>query len=425
MRAYARHHLTAAQLTRLARAHAGFYAAFAERAGPELLGPAQLDWLRRIRAERDNLHAAVTWALARGGQAPRFAFRIVTALLALGIASPVITRGWADACLTRLDACPPGLRAPVLAAAARSAYLTGDFPLTQRRAEQALAEPAPGDPLTSWWVRAMLARIYALTGPRERAVSLAREVRQEAAARGIEDFAEASLAWEALAWSIAGDDAAARPPAMEAVEIARRVRNPELSAWASFVAAVAIGPSEPQAALLLFEDSLALARAGAFDSIVGSALMMAGFIRARTGDLPGALAAVQEATVHFHAVGIRHGHTLRVGAVVLARLGEAGPAAVLSGALAAHFPGLPSGWFEDELRTETQALVRHALGEAAYDAALSRGAAMDDDEVVRYAVGEFQRVAELLAQPGARAPHAPPGPASGSQPTTAVPPRPG
>ena len=72
---------------------------------------------------------------------------------------------------------------------------------------------------------------------------------------------------------------------------------------------------------------------------------------------------------------------------------------------------------------KTQALAQHALGEAAYDAAAGRGAAMDDDEVVRYAVGEFQRVAALLAEPGTRVPHAPPGPASGPHATTAVPPR--
>ena len=53
---------------------------------------------------------------------------------------------------------------------------------------------------------------------------------------------------------------------------------------------------------------------------------------------------------------------------------------------------------------KTLALARHALGEAAYAAALSRGAAMDDDEVVGYAVGEFRRVTALLAQPGAPTP---------------------
>jgi predicted ATPase len=121
MRAYARQHLTAAQLARLHRAHARFYAVFAEQAGPELTGPAQLDWQRRIRAERDNLNAAVTWALARGGQVPRLAFRIVAALFGLAAVSSVITRGWVEACLTRLGACPPELRAPVLSAAAWTA----------------------------------------------------------------------------------------------------------------------------------------------------------------------------------------------------------------------------------------------------------------------------------------------------------------
>jgi len=37
------------------------------------------------------------------------------------------------------------------------------------------------------------------------------------------------------------------------------------------------------------------------------------------------------------------------------------------------------------------------------------------------AVGEFQRVAALLAQPGMQAPDAPPGPASGPHTTTTVP----
>ena len=69
--------------------------------------------------------------------------------------------------------------------------------------------------------------------------------------------------------------------------------------------------------------------------------------------------------------------------MVLARLGEAEPAAVLSGAFSAHFPPSISAKHENERLgiDEAQALARHALGEAAYSAALGRGAAMDDDEV--------------------------------------------
>jgi hypothetical protein len=407
MRAYARQHLTAGQLGRLHRAHARFYAAFAERAGPEMRGPAQLDWQHRIRAERDNLHTAITWALARGGPAPRLAFRIVTALFGFAQVSPVITRGWAEACLTRLDACPPQLRAPVLAAAAFNAFDADDAPLAVRLAEQVLAEPAPGDPVIAGDTGRIPALIYAYAGQPERGVSLAREARREVADRGVEVQVGWLLAVEAYGWQRAGDYAAARQPAMEAVEIARRVRNPALSALAFTVAAEVIWRRDPQAALLLIEDSLALIRAGASDTMLGNALLVAGGIRAGNGDLPGALAALQEATLWHHAGGSRLllGIVLRVAAVVLARPGEAESAAVLSGAVAAHFPASLSARNERERRAadRSQALVRHTLGEAAYDAAVGRGAAMDEDEVVRYAVGEFQRVAALLAKPGVRA----------------------
>ena len=404
MRAYARQHLAVGELGRLQRAHAGHYAAFAGTAGPGMLSPLQLDWQGRITAELDNLQAAVTWALASGGQARQFAFRIVAALSLVSIASPIIIRGWAEACLAQLGACPPELRATVLATSTWCAFFAdGDLPLAQRRAEDTLREPS-SNPLIRGAMRNVLAQICTLTGQPERGASIARDARQEAAGHGIEINVGMLLATEANAWTAAGDYAAARPPAMEAVEIARRVGNPALSAGAFYAAAAAIWPGEPQAALALIEDSLALTRAGAFDPALGIALSLAAAIRARNGDLPGALAALDEAAVQQHADGSRLGLgiTLRIAAALLARLGQAEPAAVLSGAAAANFA--PVG---DIFRLDMdQGLLpaREALGEAAYGAALGRGAAMDDKEVVGYAVGEFRRVAAMLAESGTQAP---------------------
>ena len=406
MRAYARQHVAAGELGRLQRAHAEQYAAFAGRAGPELFGRAQLEWQRRIRAELDNLQAAVTWALADGDQARPFAFRIVAALSLVSVASPIIIRGWAEACLAQLGACPPELRAWVLGVAAWCAYFAGDLPLAQQRAEDTLREPS-SDPLIRGAMRNVLAQICTLTGQPERGASIARDARQEAAGQGLEINVGMLLATEANAWTAAGDYAAARPPAMEAVEIARRVGNPALSAGAFYAAAAAIWPGEPQAALALIEDSLALTRAGAFDPALGVALSLAAAIRARNGDLPGALAALDEAAVQQHADGGRLGLgiTLQIAAALLARLGQAEPAAVLSGAATANFA--PVGdIFPDERPDMDQGLLpaREALGGAAYGAALGRGAAMDDNEVVGYAVGEFRRVAAMLAESGTQAP---------------------
>ena len=128
MRAYARQQLaTGDQLDRLRHRHAGYYAAFAERAGLELVGPAQLEWQPRIRAELDNLQAAVTWALAEGGQDRPLAFQIVAALAALAVTSPSTVGGWAEACAAQIGACPPELRGMVIAATAWSALWPATF----------------------------------------------------------------------------------------------------------------------------------------------------------------------------------------------------------------------------------------------------------------------------------------------------------
>jgi predicted ATPase len=71
------------------RRHAEYYAAFAERAGEQLDGPAQLTALDRLEADHDNLRAAMAWALettAAGpvGQGERalIGLRLVQALIA-------------------------------------------------------------------------------------------------------------------------------------------------------------------------------------------------------------------------------------------------------------------------------------------------------------------------------------------------------
>ena len=408
MRAYARQQLAADELGRLRHRHAEHYAAFAERAGLEFLGPAQLEWQQRIRAERDNLQAVVTWALTSGDQARPPAFRIVAALVLFVATSPSTAGGWAEACAAQIGACPPELRGMVIAAAAWTALFASDLPLARRRAEDALRDPASSDPISRALLRMVLAQTWTLTGQPERGASIAREARQEAAELGIEILVADLLAVEAMAWTAAGDYAAARPPAMEAVEVARRVQNPALSAFAFCAAAGAIWPGDPQTALMLIEDSMALTRAGAFDPMLDSALTWAGFIRAQTGDLSGALAALQEAMAQQHADGDRLllGMTLQITAATLARLGEAEPAVVLSGAFSANFPPDISAVNEDQKMGigEAQSLARRTLGEAAYNAALIRGAAMDSGEVVGYAQGEFRRLAALSAESGAQAP---------------------
>ena len=149
--------------------------------------------------------------------------------------------------------------------------------------------------------------------------------------------------------------------------------------------------SEQKAAQALIEDSLTLTRAGAFDPILGLALSLAAAIRARNGDLPGALAVQDEATIQQHGDGNRLGL-----GIALQRA-----AAVLAGAVAARFALSLANIREDERLEidQAQAPARRALGQAACSTALQRGAEMDDHEVTEYALGQFRRLAALLAEP--------------------------
>jgi predicted ATPase/DNA-binding XRE family transcriptional regulator len=395
MRVYALEQLAAAgELELLRHRHAEHYAAFAEQAGPELLGPLQLDWQRRIGIELDNLQAAVIWALTGNDQTRQFAFRIVAALAFTAVYGRGAVGAWAERALAQVGTCPRETRAAVIAAAAWSAFFAGDLLSAQLRGEDALREPVGSDSTGLGMARALLSRTYALTGQPERGASIAREGCEQFANQGIEVVVGYLLAMESMAWTAAGDYAAARQPAFEAVEIARRVRNPALSAMAFYAAAGAVWLEDPQTALTFVEDSLALTRAGAVDSILGYALSLAAAIRIRIGDLRGALAVLYEATVQQHGDGNRLGLgiTLQRGATALAQLGEAEPAAILAGAVSANFAmtsGTANVWLGSD---EAQVLARRAPGEAGYSTALRRGATMDDDEVSDYALGEFRRL---------------------------------
>jgi predicted ATPase/transcriptional regulator with XRE-family HTH domain len=60
------------------RAHAEYFLDLAERAEPELTGPAQAAWLARLDAEQDNLRGALTWTLRERNE--RASLRLAGAL---------------------------------------------------------------------------------------------------------------------------------------------------------------------------------------------------------------------------------------------------------------------------------------------------------------------------------------------------------
>ena len=120
------------------RRHAEYHLALAERAKPELNGPAQAVWLDRLEAEPDNLRAAIGWSLGRGD--PEVALRLVAALWWFWYKRGHLTEGrrWLEEALER-SPTPAPARAEALNGAGVLARNQADYDPARARLTESLA----------------------------------------------------------------------------------------------------------------------------------------------------------------------------------------------------------------------------------------------------------------------------------------------
>jgi predicted ATPase/DNA-binding CsgD family transcriptional regulator len=111
----------------LARLHATHFLALAEEAEPKLMCAEQGRWLNRLELERDNLRAALRWALDHDD--PTMALRLGGALWRFWFRRGYLSegRGWLEEALTGSDAVAPGVRAKALTGTGILAYYQGDL----------------------------------------------------------------------------------------------------------------------------------------------------------------------------------------------------------------------------------------------------------------------------------------------------------
>ncbi len=108
--------------------HAAYYLALAEEAEPLLRGPQQRPWLARLERERDNLRAALSWALAN--EDPTIGLRLAGALWWYWHARNHLGEGrrWLEAALAHRGKGSARLRAKALTGAGALATWQGDLP---------------------------------------------------------------------------------------------------------------------------------------------------------------------------------------------------------------------------------------------------------------------------------------------------------
>jgi predicted ATPase/DNA-binding CsgD family transcriptional regulator/transcriptional regulator with XRE-family HTH domain len=134
--------------------HLACYLALAELAAPELHGPAQVAWLRRLEREHDNLRSALRWTIACGDV--ECGFRLATALVFFWEGRGHLSEGrrWLDAVLSAAGAgtAPAALRARALLGAGLMAEWLGDKQASESLCTECLtlARAFDDQPCVAW-----------------------------------------------------------------------------------------------------------------------------------------------------------------------------------------------------------------------------------------------------------------------------------
>ncbi|HEX8858644.1 MAG TPA: AfsR/SARP family transcriptional regulator, partial [Actinomycetes bacterium] len=127
MRAYGRERrLEAGEDEALRRAHADYFLELAEEAEPHLRRAEQLDWIRLLTAERENLHGALRWAIDSGNA--ELAMRLVASVSWYWFLQSARAEGaeWARQALAMAGPVSPAVRVQGYLAAALTVLSGGE-----------------------------------------------------------------------------------------------------------------------------------------------------------------------------------------------------------------------------------------------------------------------------------------------------------
>ena len=384
------------------RRHAAYYAGFAQVAGPGMEGPDELSWAARFEVELDNLRAAVAWALDAEAQADAdLGLQITGSFASQWFCRPSIGVGkWAEAGLRRVEASTPGLRTSVLAIAACSAYMDGDFDLMRTRAAEALHAGLPADTPSPGWAYVALAWAEAIGGDHDAAGQTLAAGERALDRVAADEFDHLWLVLvRVLADLLAGEYEAARAPAEELLQRARAHANTSLLMGALFYFAWTRRPDESNDTIEALQECLAHSRTidSQYHPHAVRALALLARLLSERSQRSQAIDAFHEAVVRAYDTGqlpimasaVNHGVSVAadLGAWELAAtLGAAIDDGPLAGLTILVHPA------EHTARRGALDHVRAQLDADRYDAAAMRATAMTYRQVIEYTLAELDRL---------------------------------
>jgi predicted ATPase/DNA-binding SARP family transcriptional activator/DNA-binding CsgD family transcriptional regulator len=202
--------------------HAASFLALAEQAGPELRGPRQVMWLKRLDTERDNVRGAMRWLLGQGES--QTVARIGWALWLFWWMHGHFTEGrrWMEEALAKGSAMTAAFRAKTLFVAGTMA----DGQADRRSAEPLLEESLMlfrqlGDKLGSAFALSGVGLVAVGQGHHERGVAFFNEAVDLFLKKGERWGASVTLSFLAVGWFGRGDPIRAKRLAERGLELAR------------------------------------------------------------------------------------------------------------------------------------------------------------------------------------------------------------
>jgi predicted ATPase len=399
IRQYAQDRLETSGLAPSVRqAHAEYYVALAESAGPHLRGADQLKWAQDLAVEVDNLRAALDWAVENGMAAA--AARLVAPLAIHGIEVGYAAMDWAGAAAAIPGAASQPLFATVASWAAWGAISRRDWDRARALLDDVAVVEASGS--YSAASRRAAATLAFFTGD----VDSARQHADEwvSAARATGDAYEVSqaLVMQAVAVEVSEhrDTIAILE---EAVQLAREANIP--SALSIALTGLAIGliqgsdeldPDTAQRAISFAQEAIAVGTIVGDHTSISSATGVQGQIALRRGEWRLALEASAEAArmVIDFGTPMLAGISIYAAVGALAGLGRFEPAAVLLAACDSLAGSRYAPEWAMTMMSAIDAKLVEQLGPKRLAELQSQGAALSAAAAVDYLRMEAARVVD-------------------------------
>jgi predicted ATPase/DNA-binding SARP family transcriptional activator/Tfp pilus assembly protein PilF len=364
------------------RRHADYCVALSEEAEPGLLGPQQREWLERLDAERDNIRAALSWAVDTGEA--DVGLRIGAALW----------RYWQQRSLVQevrerlqellaLGSGSPATRAKAQTRLASLAIIQGDRETARWMLEESLSvHRREGDAHMVANALGLLGWAALDAGETDSALALTREA-HEVARGGASPHVESWSLWQVgVCLAVRGEFDDAERTIEEAVDLARKLGDARsVGVSKKSLAGIALMRGDQAQASRLFDESLAIHRSLGDAQGVSHSLSHLAFLALEAGDaetartlLSDALAIERERGLGFFLV-----NALEMWARLAATDGEATLAVRLyaRAALLREIVGTrlhyELGWPDP---TSQLGELRAHVGEATFEEEWERGRAM-------------------------------------------------